>query len=120
MGSTQATIKLVNTVKDANERKGMIGAGKENSLDLSILVDSPVIDLCGNEEKKSQLGLDLVEKTKSRMPDGSWLGVEIVGQVTTQFLNRQTSVNAIVQQGNVAPLLAVGYRFSNRPYKPST
>ncbi|MFN0048906.1 MAG: hypothetical protein ACKVOU_07280, partial [Cytophagales bacterium] len=43
----------------------------------------------------------------ARLADGSLIPVEIVGPVTVKFLNRQTTVNAVVLPGNVEPLLGV-------------
>ncbi len=107
MRFTHANIKLINTIHVALVNKGYKNAEEAKSLDVNILVDSGAIDLCINEEIKMQLELDLIEITTARLADGSLIEVEIVGPVTVKFLNRQTTVNAIVLLGNAEPLLGV-------------
>jgi clan AA aspartic protease len=107
MGFTYANIKLINTDDIALVRNGYKKADETRNIDLNILVDSGAIDLCINEEIRIQLELELVEKTTARMADGSLIPVEIVGPVTVKFLNRQTTVNAVVLPGNVEPLFGV-------------
>ncbi|MDX2189843.1 MAG: clan AA aspartic protease [Bacteroidota bacterium] len=105
MGFTYANIKLINTVEAAIAKKGLIPQNEAKSMDISILVDSGAIDLCINEEIRAQLNLDLVERTTARLADGSLIDLDIVGPVTVKFLNRQTTVNAVVLPGSAEPLL---------------
>lgn len=105
MGFTYANIKLINTVEASIAKKGIIEPTAVKSMDINILVDSGAIDLCINEEIRAQLDLDLVEKPKVRLADGTLIDLEIVGPVTVKFLNRQTTVNALVLPGNADPLL---------------
>lgn len=105
MGFTHANIKLINTDDVALVRNGYKQKDQVRELDVDVLVDSGAIDLCINEEIKGQMDLATVENTKARLADGSLVDVEIVGPVTIKFLNRQTTVNAVVLPGNAEPLL---------------
>ncbi|MBC7923775.1 MAG: clan AA aspartic protease [Ferruginibacter sp.] len=105
MGFTYATIQLLNTGDIEVARRGYIPKGEIRRMEVTALVDSGAIDLCINETIKQQLGLTVLETHSVKLADGTERLLEIAGPVDVRFLNRSTTVRAIVLPGDNEVLL---------------
>ena len=105
MGLTYATIELLNSIDIGLFKRGYIKEIEIRSEKVTALVDSGAYMLCINEKIKNQLGLDHIGYQTAQLADGEIKKIEVVGPVEVRFLNRNTSVRAMVLPGDCEVLL---------------
>ena len=105
MGLTYATIELLNSIDIGLFKRGYIKEIEIRSEKVTALVDSGAYMLCINEKIKNQLGLDHIGYQTAQLADREIKKIEVVGPVEVRFLNRNTSVRAMVLPGDCEVLL---------------
>lgn len=105
MELTYAYIELTNSIDIGLFKRGYIKEKEIRTEKVNALVDSGAYMLCINETIKNQLGLDHYGYQTAQLADGEIKKMEVVGPVDIRFLNRSTSVRAMVLPGNCEVLL---------------
>jgi clan AA aspartic protease len=105
MGLLRTTIELVNTYDFLQHRKKKISAQEIKRVKVNALVDSGAIMLAINENVRTQLDLDTLERRTATLADGSVMDVDVVGPVDIRFENRQCTTRALVLPRNAECLL---------------
>lgn len=96
MGLVYAEIELVNSIDIGLFKRGYLKEKEIRKENVKALVDSGAYMLCINEVIKNQLGLDSLGFQTAQLADGEIKKLEVVGPVEVRFLNRSTSVRAMV------------------------
>ena len=105
MGLTYAHIELLNSGDIILHKRGYIKETEIRTEKVKALVDSGAYMLCINEKIKNQLGLDHIGFETAQLANGEINKMEVVGPVEVRFLNRNTSVRAMVLPGDCEILL---------------
>jgi|ERR1041384_677505 clan AA aspartic protease len=105
MGYIYAEIQLTNEDDLAFNRRGKLPADEIKRVMCRALVDSGVWDLVINEDVQKKLNLPVLDRSKVKMADETWLDVDIVGPVEVRFEDHFTIVSAVVLPGTSEVLL---------------
>jgi len=105
MGVIYASIELINRGDLEMSRRHIIGEEEIKRMKVNMLVDTGSVYMCINETIKQQLQLQVLEKRKGQLADGSIVEYEVVGPIEVRFENRRCSVDAMVLPGDNEPLL---------------
>ena len=105
MGSTYATIELVNQYDEYKFEDGEISDNEIHRWTGNVLVDSGAIRLTINEVIREKLGLRKGEIVSVALADGSLTKVELVGGIKIRFGTRFCFTDAFVVPGNAEPLM---------------
>jgi clan AA aspartic protease len=105
MGVIYASIELINGDDLALLRRHIIGEDEIKRIKVNMLVDTGSVYMCINETIQQQLQLQVLEKRKGQLADGSIVEYEVVGPIEVRFENRRCSVDAMVLPGDNEPLL---------------
>jgi clan AA aspartic protease len=105
MGLVHADIELINGEDLTLARRHIIGEEEIRRMPLNILADTGAYMLCINESIQEQLGLQVVEKRKAQLANGTVEEYEVVGPIEVKFKNRRCMVDAMVLKGDNEPLL---------------
>lgn len=100
-----ADIELVNGSDLVLAKKKHIGEDEIRRMDVKALVDTGAMHLTINETIKDFLGLEVEERRKGRLADGTVLDVELTGPIKVYFKNRTALVRAMVLPGDEEVLL---------------
>lgn len=105
MGIIYAEIELVNAGDLVLARRHMIEQDEVKRTKVNMLVDTGSVYMCINESVQQQLQLDVVEKRKGQLTDGSIVEYDVVGPIEVRFKNRRCCVDAMVLPGENELLL---------------
>jgi clan AA aspartic protease len=105
MGLIYADIELINGDDLVLARKHIIGEDEIKRMHVSMLVDTGSVYMCINETVQEQLQLEVVEKRKGQLADGSVVEYDVVGPIEVRFKNRRCVVDAMVIPGDNELLL---------------
>ena len=105
MGYIYAEIKLTNEDHIALHRHGMLPEEEIKRVTCRALVDSGAWDLVINEDVQKKLNLPVLDRSKVKMANETWLDVDIVGPVEVRFEDHFTIVSAVVLPGTSEVLL---------------
>jgi clan AA aspartic protease len=105
MGLIYADIELINGDDLALARKHIIGEEEIKRMHVNMLVDTGSVYMCINETVQEQLQLQVVEKRKGQLADGSVVEYDVVGPIEVRFKNRRCVVDAMVIPGDNELLL---------------
>jgi clan AA aspartic protease len=105
MGVIYASIELINGGDLEMSRRHIIGEDEIKRMKVNMLVDTGSVYMCINETIQQQLQLQVLEKRKGQLADGSIIEYEVVGPIEVRFENRRCSVDAMVLPGDNEPLL---------------
>jgi clan AA aspartic protease len=105
MGLVYADIEIINGGDLEMARRNIIGDDEIKRMPLNILVDTGSYYLCINETIQEQLDLQVKEKRKGQLADGSVVEYDVVGPIELKFKNRRCNVDAMVLPGDSEPLL---------------
>lgn len=105
MGLVHAEIEIINGGDLEMVRRNLLDQDEVKRMTVTMLVDTGAYNLCINEEIQEQLQLQVVEKRKGMLADGSIREYEVVGPVEIRFKNRRCNVDAMVLPGSSEPLL---------------
>lgn len=105
MGLIYADIELINGDDLVLARKHIIGEDKIKRMHVNMLVDTGSVYMCINETVQEQLQLEVVEKRKGQLADGSVVEYDVVGPIEVRFKNRRCVVDAMVIPGDNELLL---------------
>ena len=105
MGIIYAEIELVNGGDLVLARRHMIEQDEVKRTKVNMLVDTGSVYMCINESVQQQLQLDVVEKRKGQLADGSIVEYDVVGPIEVRFKNRRCCVDAMVLPGENELLL---------------
>lgn len=107
MGFVYATIELINGRELANVRYGLMDQDLVKRLPVEMLVDTGSISMCINETicEALNLSVDIVDKRKFSLADGSIIECPLVGPIEVRFKNRSCVVSAVVLPGDTECLL---------------
>lgn len=105
MGIIYAEIELVNAGDLVLARRHMIDHDEVKRTKVNMLVDTGSVYMCINESVQQQLQLDVVEKRKGQLADGSIVEYDVVGPIEVRFKNRRCCVDAMVLPGENELLL---------------
>jgi len=105
MGVIYASIELINGGDLEMSRRHIIGEDEIKRMKVNMLVDTGSVYMCINETIQQQLQLQVLEKRKVQLADGSIFEYEVVGPIEVRFENRRCSVDAMVLPGDNEPLL---------------
>lgn len=70
-----------------------------------MLVDTGSVYMCISEKVQEQLQLNIVEKRKGQLADGSIVEYDVAGPIEVRFKNRRYVVDAMVLPGDSEMLL---------------
>ncbi|MFT4092196.1 MAG: aspartyl protease family protein [Niabella sp.] len=105
MGIIYADIELINGDDLALARRHIIGEEEIKRITVSMLVDTGSVYMCINENVQEQLKLNIVEKRKGQLADGSIVEYDVAGPIEVRFKNRRCVVDAMVLPGDSELLL---------------
>ena len=100
MELTNASIELINAEDIVFARRHYIIEGEVKRLNINILVNTGVYNLCINESIQAQMKLPFIEKRMLQLANGSIEVYNMVGPVVVKFKNHQTICNALVLKGD--------------------
>ncbi len=96
MGLVYADIELINAIDLGLARRYKIGEEEVKRMGVNMLVDTGSVYMCINESVQEQLQLDLIEKRKGQLSDGSIVEYDVVGPIEVRFQNRRCVVDAMI------------------------
>ncbi len=96
MGLVYADIELINAIDLGLARRYKIGEEEVKRMRVNMLVDTGSVYMCINESVQEQLQLDLIEKRKGQLSDGSIVEYDVVGPIEVRFQNRRCVVDAMI------------------------
>jgi clan AA aspartic protease len=99
MGLVYADITLENSVDAALAKQGKIANEDIKKIAVKALVDSGASLLTISDKVAQQLGLEIEDRLRVELADGSRSTRDLVGPVTIRFQNRITSCSALVFPG---------------------
>jgi clan AA aspartic protease len=105
MGLIYADIELINAIDLGLAKRHEIGEEEVKRMQVSMLVDTGSVYMCINETVQEQLQLEVVEKRKGQLADGSVVEYNVVGPIEVRFKNRRCVVDAMVISGDNELLL---------------
>ncbi|MBY0425370.1 MAG: clan AA aspartic protease [Cytophagales bacterium] len=105
MGLVYADIELINSGDLFMARRHIIGEEEVKRMTVKMLVDSGSEYMCINESVQEQLQLDVLEKRKGQLANGSIVEFDVVGPIEVKFKNRRCVVDAMVLPGESEMLL---------------
>ena len=105
MGLVHAEIGLANGGDVYKARIGEIAEDSIKIVYVNALVDSGAYMLAINERVVEQLGVPVMRKAPATLANGTIIDLEIVGPIVVSFLNRSTTVDAMVLPGETEVLL---------------
>ena len=105
MGLIYAEIELINAIDLGLAKRHIIGEEEIKKINVSMLVDTGSIYMCINENVQEQLQLDVIEKRKGELANGTIVEYNVVGPIEVRFKNRRCVVDAMVLPGNNELLL---------------
>ena len=105
MGLIYADIELINAIDLGLAKRHEIGDEEVKRMQVSMLVDTGSVYMCINETVQEQLQLEVVEKRKGQLADGSVVEYNVVGPIEVRFKNRRCVVDAMVIPGDNELLL---------------
>ena len=105
MGYIYAEIQLTNGDDLALNRRGKLPENEIKKVTCTALVDSGAWDLVIDEDIRRRLDLLVLNRTKVKMADETWLDVDLVGPVEVRFEDHFTIVSAVVLPGTSEVLL---------------
>lgn len=105
MGIIYAEIELINGDDLALARRHIIGEDEIKRMTVSMLVDTGSVYMCINQSVQEQLQLNIVEKRKGQLADGSIVEYDVAGPIEVRFRNRRCVVDAMVLPGDSEMLL---------------
>ncbi len=105
MGLVYADITLINGEDLILAKRNIIGEEEIKQMTVNMLADSGAYMMAINESIQEQLKLDVKERRKAQMADGSIQEYDVVGPIEVKFKNRRCSIDAMVLPGDNEPLL---------------
>ena len=105
MGLVYADIELINGEDLILAKRNIIGEDKIKRMTVKMLADSGAYMMAINETIQEQLQLQVKEKRKAQMANGSIEEYDVVGSIEVKFKNRRCSIDAFVLPGDNEPLL---------------
>lgn len=105
MGIIYAEIELINGDDLALARRHIIGEDEIKRMTVSMLVDTGSVYMCINQSVQEQLQLNIVEKRKGQLADGSIVEYDVAGPIEVRFRNRRCVIDAMVLPGDSEMLL---------------
>lgn len=105
MGIIYADIELISGDDLALARRHIIGEDEIKRMTVSMLVDTGSVYMCINQSVQEQLQLNIVEKRKGQLADGSIVEYDVAGPIEVRFRNRRCVVDAMVLPGDSEMLL---------------
>ncbi len=105
MGLVYADIELINAIDLGMAKRHKIGEEEVKRMRVNMLVDTGSIYMCINETVQEQLDLEVIEKRKGELANGSVVEYNVVGPIEVRFKNRRCVVDAMVLPGNSELLL---------------
>ena len=105
MGLVYADIELINAIDLGLAKRHIIGDEEVKRMHVNMLVDTGSVYMCINETVQEQLQLQVVEKRKGQLANGSIVEYEVVGPIEVRFKNRRCVVDAMVLPGDNELLL---------------
>ncbi|MFN0083263.1 MAG: retroviral-like aspartic protease family protein [Ferruginibacter sp.] len=105
MGLVYADITLINGEDLILAKRNIIGEEEIKQMTVTMLADSGAYMMAINESIQEQLKLDVKERRKAQMADGSIQEYDVVGPIEVKFKNRRCSIDAMVLPGDNEPLL---------------
>lgn len=105
MGLIYADIELINAIDLGLAKRHKIGEEEVKQMHVNMLVDTGSVYVCINETVQEQLQLQVVEKRKGQLADGSVVEYDVVGPIEVRFKNRRCVVDAMVITGDNELLL---------------
>ncbi len=105
MGIIYAEIELINGDDLALARRHVIGEEEVKRMTVKMLVDTGSVYMCINQSVQEQLQLNIVEKRKGQLADGSIVEYDVAGPIEVRFRNRRCVVDAMVLPGDSEMLL---------------
>ncbi len=105
MGMVYADITLINGEDLILAKRHIIGEEEIKKMTVKMLADSGSYMMAINETIQEQLGLQVLEKRKAQLANGSVEEYDVVGPIEVKFKNRRCSVDAMVLPGDNEPLL---------------
>jgi clan AA aspartic protease len=105
MGLVYADITLINGEDLILAKRNIIGEDEIKSMSVNMLADSGAYMMAINESIQEQLKLEVKERRKAQMADGSIQEYDVVGPIEVKFKNRRCSIDAMVLPGDNEPLL---------------
>ncbi|MDG4596333.1 MAG: retroviral-like aspartic protease family protein [Candidatus Contendobacter sp.] len=107
MGLIYADLELFNSDDLALQRRDYLQSDQVRHIPIKALVDSGAYMLAINEDIAIQLGLPKLDEQLAEMADVRRIKLDMVGPVDVRFVNRATTVQAMVLPGDTEPLLGV-------------
>jgi len=105
MGLVYAEVELINAIDLGLAKRYRIGEEEIKRMTVTMLVDTGSVYMCINESVQAQLELDIVEKRKGQLANGSIVEYDVVGPIEVRFKNRRCVVDAMVLPGDNELLL---------------
>jgi clan AA aspartic protease len=105
MGLVYAEIELINAEDLLLARRHIIGEEEVKRIKVNMMVDTGSVYMCINENIQQQLQLQVKEKRKGQLANGSIVEYDVVGPIEVKFENRRCNVDAMVLPGDNEPLL---------------
>jgi len=105
MGLVYAEVELINAIDLGLAKRYRIGEEEIKRMTVTMLVDTGRVYMCINESVQAQLELDIVEKRKGQLANGSIVEYDVVGPIEVRFKNRRCVVDAMVLPGDNELLL---------------
>jgi clan AA aspartic protease len=105
MGLVYAEVELINAIDLGLAKRYRIGEEEIRRMNVTMLVDTGSVYMCINESVQAQLELDIVEKRKGQLANGSIVEYDVVGPIEVRFKNRRCVVDAMVLPGDNELLL---------------
>lgn len=105
MGLVYADIELINAIDLGLAKRNVIGEEEVKRMQVKMLVDTGSVYMCINETVQEQLQLEVVEKRKGQLANGSVVEYDVVGPIEVRFKNRRCVVDAMVLPGDNELLL---------------
>jgi clan AA aspartic protease len=105
MGVIYAEIELINAIDLGMAKRHKIGEEEIKRIKVNMLVDTGSVYMCINESVQQQLQLEVIEKRKGQLADGSIVEHDVVGPIEVRFKNRRCCVDAMVLPGDNELLL---------------
>jgi len=105
MGLVYAEVELINALDLGLAKRHKIGEEEVKRMHVNMLVDTGSAYMCINETVQEQLALEVVEKRKGQLANGSVVEYDVVGPIEVRFKNRRCVVDAMVLPGDNELLL---------------
>jgi len=105
MGLVFADIELINAIDLGLAKRSLIDEEDVKRMTVNMLVDTGSVYMCINETVQEQLQLEIVEKRKGQLADGSIVEYDVAGPIEVRFKNRRCVVDAMVLPGDNELLL---------------